>query len=138
MHTLAGPAQTRVHETHIGRDRDGDWLVDTGATAIGHYHGDTVDTMDLFTIDAPDPMTPDQLRAHIAGCRALLAHIETPTTCTGELERFDEARAIDLATAKTRDQVTHQLDWAARFPHTVDAGELAVWRRAQAIQGGAA
>lgn len=134
-----------ITETRIDRDRDNDWHVDTGATAITHYHGDTVDTADLFTIDAPDPLTPAELAAHIRGAQALLDFIDPTrvnrlpnTACDQAMARLDEDHAVDIASRHTPEQVRHQLQFAARFPETVDPDELAVWQRAAAIQAGAA
>lgn len=71
-----------VTDTVLRRDEAGDVFAETapsrGQTRVTAYHGDTVETADLAAIDAPDPLTPDELRAHIAACRAILAHLEDP------------------------------------------------------------
>lgn len=134
-----------LREIKIGQDRDGDYVVHAAATTITHYHGDTVDTADLFTIDAPDPLDPAGLADHIAACRALLDFID-PTRVNRLPARSaavsNDVRVEQLAQAALNDYgpegVAAQLAayrsgvWPAR------PDQVAVWKRAEVLAAGAA
>lgn len=128
-----------IAEARIGRDRDGDWFAEPadGSSCITHYEGGTVEQADLFQIDCPDPLTPAQLAAHIAACRALLDKVD-PTgsnrlpgpACVPAVVASTELRAKVALADYGRDEVAAQVAAADSGDWSADAAEKAMWRRA--------